>query len=166
MRVGNVLTAEARGGPAKPASMDLSKLTAHAAVALSDVLRAWASTQPSPLAVHKQVDRHAARALGESNALRLCALSNKEVARFHTSATEALTTAARLARVNTGKPLLVAFGHGAHGWGDGVAAEGVALGDERYACDVLTLREMSAHTLKVLRLRRDEIAAVLVNPIQ
>jgi glutamate-1-semialdehyde 2,1-aminomutase len=100
---------------------------------------------------------------------RLKRLSGMEEVRFHLSGTEALVAAAHLARVNTGKPLIVTFGHGAHGWMDGGAhtgsAVGVALGEERYACDVLTLREMSAATLKVVRMRGDEIAAVLVNPL-
>eukprot|EP00964_Phaeocystis_antarctica_P027584 scaffold15569_cov48-Phaeocystis_antarctica.AAC.2 len=35
----------------------------------------------------------------------------------------------------------------------------------RYACDVLTLRDLSAATLALLHLRREEIAAVVVNPL-
>ena len=35
----------------------------------------------------------------------------------------------------------------------------------RYACDVLTLRDQSAATLALLHLRREEIAAVVVNPL-
>eukprot|EP00908_Phaeocystis_cordata_P023337 Transcript_5763.p2 GENE.Transcript_5763~~Transcript_5763.p2 ORF type:complete len:396 (-),score=213.56 Transcript_5763:275-1462(-) len=92
-------------------------------------------------------------------------LAGKEVVHFHLSSAEALMAAARLARVNTGKPLLVVFGGGAHGWVDGGAAEGLALGEERYACDVLTLRDQCLATLAVLYLRREEIAAVVVNPI-
>ena len=89
-----------------------------------------------------------------------------EVVRFHLSGTEALIAAARLVRTNTGRPLLATFGSAAHGWTDGMAAEGVSLGEERYACDVINLRDMSAATLTLIRMRRDEIAAVLVNPIQ
>ena len=35
----------------------------------------------------------------------------------------------------------------------------------RYACDVLTLRDQSTATLALLYLRREEIAAVVVNPL-
>ena len=35
----------------------------------------------------------------------------------------------------------------------------------RYACDVLTLRDQSVATLALLHLRREEIAAVVVNPL-
>lgn len=89
-----------------------------------------------------------------------------ESVHFHLSGSEALQAAARLTRLNTGRPLLVTFGGGNHGWSDGVAAEGLALGEERYACNVLTLRERSAATLAVLKLRREEIAAVLISPLQ
>ena len=105
-------------------------------------------------------------ALAADNSSRLSTLSRKECVLFYLSAAEALQAAARLLRTNTGRPLLVTFGGGSHGWSDGVAASGLALGEERYACDVLTLRERSAATLAVLRLRRDEIAAVLVSPLQ
>ena len=104
--------------------------------------------------------------LASSNVAQLAALSQMEVVRFHLSGTEALIAAARLVRTNTGRPLLATFGSAAHGWTDGMAAEGVSLGEERYACDVINLRDMSAATLTLIRMRRDEIAAVLVNPIQ
>ncbi len=96
---------------------------------------------------------------------RLKSIAKLDEVRFHLSGAEALVAAARLARVNTGRPLLAAFGNGSHGWADGVSGMGVALGEERYACDVLTLREMSAATLKVVHMRREEISAVLVNPL-
>ena len=107
----------------------------------------------------------AVRALTADNIARLKSVSQKEAVAFQLSGSEALMAAARLARVNTGKPLIITFGGGAHGWGDGVAAEGLALGEERYACDVLTLTEQCETTAHVLYHRRDEIAAVIVNPL-
>ena len=108
----------------------------------------------------------AAAELSSALSERFREISGQMDVHFHPSGSAALIASARLARVNTGKPLLVTFGGGAHGWGDGVATESLSLGEERYACDVLTLKECSAATLRVLRLRREEIAAVLVNPLR
>lgn len=55
------------------------------------------------------------------NASVLCAISRKAQARFHVSGSEALNTAVLLARLNTGRPMLLVFGGNAHGWTDGVA---------------------------------------------
>jgi hypothetical protein len=55
------------------------------------------------------------------NASLLCAISRKAQARFHVSGSEALSTAVLLARLNTGRPMLLVFGGNAHGWTDGVA---------------------------------------------
>jgi len=63
-----------------------------------------------------------------------------EQVRFHLSGSAALSSAVLLARVNTGRPMLLVFGGNAHGWTDGVAQEGIALGEVRYACDVITAR--------------------------
>mmetsp|Transcript_32939 Transcript_32939/g.105036 ORF Transcript_32939/g.105036 Transcript_32939/m.105036 type:complete len:1137 (+) Transcript_32939:233-3643(+) len=100
------------------------------------------------------------------NASVLCAISRKAQARFHVSGSEALNTAVLLARLNTGRPMLLVFGGNAHGWTDGVAQEGLALGEERYACDVITARDMSSSTLRLITTRADEIAAVVLNPLQ
>ena len=121
---------------------------------------------PPPPPPHRLPASVSAAALAADNAARLRALSQKETVHFHLSGSEALQAAARLVRVNTGRPIIVTFGGGNHGWADGVAAEGLALGEERYACNVLTLRERSALTIAVLQLRREEIAAVLVSPLQ
>jgi len=103
--------------------------------------------------------------LAEANRAMLRRITRKEEVHFHLSGSEALQAAARLVRAHTGRPLLVTFGGAAPGWSDGVMAEGLALGEERYACNVLTLRERCSATLAVLRLRRDEIAGVLVSPL-
>jgi glutamate-1-semialdehyde 2,1-aminomutase len=47
-----------------------------------------------------------------------------------------------------------------------LSQEGLALGEERYACDVITARDMSSTTLRLITTRADEIAAVVLNPLQ
>ena len=106
----------------------------------------------------------AVRALTADNIARLKSVSQKEAVAFQLSGSAALMAAARLARA-TREAADHHLGGGAHGWGDGVAAEGLALGEERYACDVLTLTEQCETTAHVLYHRRDEIAAVIVNPL-
>ena len=96
--------------------------------------------------------------LARDNRERLRCISRKEELYFHLRGAEALQVAAQLLRVNTGRPLLVTFGGGAHGWSDGIASEGLALGETRYATNVLTLRARSALSLAILRMRADEIA--------
>ena len=71
--------------------------------------------------------------LAANNRGRMRALSRKDVVHFYLSGSEALQAAARLVRVNTGRPLLVTFGGCAHGWTESVPAEGLALGEERCA---------------------------------
>jgi glutamate-1-semialdehyde 2,1-aminomutase len=82
---------------------------------------------------------------------------------FHMSGTEAVMAAVRLARFNTGRPLIVCFSGAYHGWWDGVVA---GLGSERALGDCLTLKDLDPASLEVIRRRAHEIAAVLVNPVQ
>jgi glutamate-1-semialdehyde 2,1-aminomutase len=96
------------------------------------------------------------------NVRRLKALSGLDEVSFHMSGTEAVMQAARLARYHTGRSHLVRFCGAYHGWWDGVQA---GVGNPRPSADVYTLKEMDADTLRVLR-TRDDIACVLVNPIQ
>jgi glutamate-1-semialdehyde 2,1-aminomutase len=97
----------------------------------------------------------------ERNAERICRLANKEQCSFHMSGTEAIMGAVRLARFNTGRPLVCVFGGAYHGWYDGV----MQLGTTRPVNDLLVLKFGSEHSLDLLRARRCEIAAVLVNPL-
>jgi glutamate-1-semialdehyde 2,1-aminomutase len=78
------------------------------------------------------------------------------------SGTEAVMQAVRLARYHTGRSHVVRFCGAYHGWWDGVQA---GVGNPRPAHEVYTLKEMDPDTLKVLG-TRDDIACVLVNPIQ
>jgi glutamate-1-semialdehyde 2,1-aminomutase len=97
------------------------------------------------------------------NITRLKAISGLDEVSFHMSGTEAVMAAARLARFNTGRKLIVCFSGAYHGWWDGVQP---GLGSERAVDDCLTLKDMNPASLDVIRRRRREIAGVLVNPIQ
>ncbi len=96
------------------------------------------------------------------NVRRLRALSGLDEVSFHMSGTEAVMQAVRLARYHTGRSHVVRFCGAYHGWWDGVQA---GVGNPRPANEVYTLKEMDADTLRVLD-TRDDIACVLVNPIQ
>ena len=97
------------------------------------------------------------------NIARLKAISGLEEVSFHMSGTEAVMAAARLARFNTGRKLIVCFSGAYYGWWDGVQP---GLGSERALDDCLTLKDLHPASLDVIRRRRREIAGVLVNPIQ
>jgi glutamate-1-semialdehyde 2,1-aminomutase len=97
------------------------------------------------------------------NIARLRGISGLDEVSFHMSGTEAVMAAVRLARFNTGRPLIVCFSGAYHGWWDGVQP---GLGSERPVDDCLTLKDLHPASLDVIRRRADEIAAVLVNPIQ
>lgn len=97
------------------------------------------------------------------NIARLRKISGHDEVSFHMSGTEAVMCAVRVARFNTRKPLVVTFGGAYHGWWDGMQP---VAGNERLPQDVLCLKDMSALSLKVIELRRGEIAGVLVNALQ
>jgi glutamate-1-semialdehyde 2,1-aminomutase len=97
------------------------------------------------------------------NIARLREVSGLDEVSFHMSGTEAVMAAVRLARFNTGRRLIVSFSGAYHGWWDGVQP---GLGSERSLDDCLTLKDLQPASLEVIRRRRREIAAVLVNPVQ
>jgi len=97
------------------------------------------------------------------NIAHLKTISGLDEVSFHMSGTEAVMAAARLARFNTGRKLIVCFSGAYHGWWDGVQP---GLGSERALDDCLTLKDLHPASLDVIRRRRREIAGVLVNPIQ
>jgi glutamate-1-semialdehyde 2,1-aminomutase len=68
----------------------------------------------------------------------------------------------RLARYHTGRRHLVRFTGAYHGWWEDVQP---GPGNPLPPRDTYTLKDLDAHTLQVLRTRRD-IACVLVNPLQ
>jgi len=90
-------------------------------------------------------------------------LSGQQEVSFHMSGTEAVMAAIRLARFNTRRKKVVCFAGAYHGWWDGVQP---GLGSERPVDDVLTFKEMSAASLRAIRLRARDIAGIVVNPVQ
>lgn len=94
---------------------------------------------------------------------KLKAISKKEEISFHMSGTEAMMCCIRLCRFNTRRKLVVQFAGAYHGWWDGVQP---GPGSERANSDVLYLKDMSPAALRCIRIRANEIAAVLVSPLQ
>jgi glutamate-1-semialdehyde 2,1-aminomutase len=90
-------------------------------------------------------------------------ISHMDEVSFHMSGTEAVMAAVRMARFNTRRKLIVCFSGAYHGWWDGVQP---GLGSERPLDDCLTLKDVNPASLRVIRRRAKEIAAVLVNPVQ
>jgi glutamate-1-semialdehyde 2,1-aminomutase len=97
-----------------------------------------------------------------SNVQRLRTISGLDEVSFHMSGTEAVMLAVRLARHHTRRKLLVRFCGAYHGWWEDVQP---GPGNPLAPRATLTLKDMHADTLRVLRRRRD-IACVLVNPLQ
>ena len=97
------------------------------------------------------------------NVERLCRISGQEEVSFHMSGTEAVMQAVRMARYHSGKRKIVRFTGSYHGWWDDVQpGPGNPMPPSG---DTLTLNEMHANTLRVLR-NRNDIACVLINPLQ
>jgi glutamate-1-semialdehyde 2,1-aminomutase len=90
-------------------------------------------------------------------------ISRKDDVSFHMSGTEAVMCAVRLAAFNTRRHLVVVFAGAYHGWWDGVQP---GPGNERAPLDILTLKDTSPASLRVIRARAAEIACVIVNPVQ
>ena len=90
-------------------------------------------------------------------------ISHMDEVSFHMSGTEAVMAAVRMARFNTRRKLIVCFSGAYHGWWDGVQP---GLGSERPLDDCLTLKDIKPVSLAVIRRRANEIAGVLVNPVQ
>jgi len=97
------------------------------------------------------------------NIALLKSVSRLDEVSFHMSGTEAVMAAVRLARFNTRKKLIVCFAGAYHGWWDGVQP---GLGSERSIGDCLTLKDLHPASLDLIRRRAQEIAGVLVNPVQ
>ena len=96
------------------------------------------------------------------NVKRLKQISGLDEVSFHMSGTEAVMQAVRLARYHTRRTHLVRFCGAYHGWWGDVQP---GIGNPMRARETYTLEEMSDDTLRVLR-RRNNIACVLVNPLQ
>jgi glutamate-1-semialdehyde 2,1-aminomutase len=96
------------------------------------------------------------------NVRRLRAISGLDEVSFHMSGTEAVMQAVRLARYHTRRSHLVRFCGAYHGWWGDVQP---GIGNPVPARETYTLNDMSQKALRVLR-RRNDIACVLVNPLQ
>jgi glutamate-1-semialdehyde 2,1-aminomutase len=96
------------------------------------------------------------------NVRRLRQISGLDEVSFHMSGTEAVMQAVRLARYHTRRSHLVRFCGAYHGWWGDVQP---GIGNPVPAHETYTLSEMSERALRVLR-RRNDIACVLVNPLQ
>jgi glutamate-1-semialdehyde 2,1-aminomutase len=96
------------------------------------------------------------------NVARLRALSGLDEVSFHMSGTEAVMQAVRLARYHTRRARLVRFCGAYHGWWGDVQP---GAGNPTPARDTYTLKDLDEDALHVLR-TRDDIACVLVNPLQ
>jgi glutamate-1-semialdehyde 2,1-aminomutase len=90
-------------------------------------------------------------------------ISGLEEVSFHMSGTEAVMCAIRLARFNKRRRFVVTFAGAYHGWWDGMQP---GAGNERFTCDVLSLKDMSPISLNLIRARAHEIAAVIISPLQ
>jgi len=89
-------------------------------------------------------------------------ISGLDEVSFHMSGTEAVMQAVRLARYHTRRSHLVRFCGAYHGWWGDVQP---GIGNPLPAHETYTLEDISEQTLRVLR-TRDDIACVLVNPLQ
>ena len=106
----------------------------------------------------------------------ICELTGMERATFTNSGTEAVMTAIRLARARTGRTKIAIFAGSYHGHSDGTLARaqgGSALSaplapgiPPRVAEDVLVLEYGSPRALELLHAHANELAAVLVEPVQ
>jgi glutamate-1-semialdehyde 2,1-aminomutase len=96
------------------------------------------------------------------NVQRLREISGQDEVSFHMSGTEAVMQAVRLARYHTRRSHLVRFCGAYHGWWEDVQP---GIGNPVAPRHTYTLKDMDDDSLRVLR-RRDDIACVLVNPLQ
>ncbi|MGE0467909.1 MAG: aminotransferase class III-fold pyridoxal phosphate-dependent enzyme [Nitrospira sp.] len=97
------------------------------------------------------------------NIAMLKAISKLDEISFHMSGTEAVMAAVQLARFNTRRKFIVSFAGAYHGWWDGVQP---GLGSEREIKDCITLKDVNSASLDAIRRIKQDIAGVIVNPIQ
>jgi glutamate-1-semialdehyde aminotransferase/thioesterase domain-containing protein/acyl carrier protein len=133
-------------------------------------------------ALHQQLDRGVevgpqSPLAGEVAAL-LCDFSRKERVTFCNTGSEAVMAAMRLARTVTGKSKIVFFNKDYHGNFEEVLLRSTQIGNQRktqpaapgvpasFAENALVLDYGSAQALQAIREHADEIAAVLVEPVQ
>lgn len=104
----------------------------------------------------------------------LCDITGHERATFANTGSEAVMLALRLARAETGRPLVVLFGGAYHGTADTVMARPGATGALPFAPgitanqihDLVILEYGDSQSLNYVRENAERIAAVLVEPVQ
>lgn len=96
------------------------------------------------------------------NIQMLLKVFRKEEVSFHMSGTEAVMCAVQQVRFHTQRPLIAVFKGAYHGWWDGVMQ---GAGNPRFNSDCIVLKDKSPASLELLKLRANEIAGVLINPI-
>jgi glutamate-1-semialdehyde aminotransferase len=130
-------------------------------------------------ALHKKLDEGIEigpqTELAGKSARLVCELTGLDRAAFCNTGSEAVMGALRIARTATGRPLVVAFSGSYHGIFDEVivrdtktmrsvpAAPGIL---PESVHNILVLEYGSPRSLEIIRERADEIAAVLVEPVQ
>lgn len=134
-------------------------------------------------ALHEELDRGAAigpaTPLAEQVAERIHALTGAERSAFFSTGTEAIMCAVRIARAVTGRQKIVIFRGAYHGSFDGILATGWIEEDgtaqsapltdgtlQGMVDDVITLDYGDMAGLEVIRSYADDIALVLVEPVQ
>lgn len=108
----------------------------------------------------------------------ICELTRMERIAFSNTGTEAIMTAIRIARTVTGRDKIVIFSNSYHGHFDGTLGEGkiidnnlqtvpIALGTPpKLVEDILILKYGEQRSLEAIANHSQEIAAVLVEPVQ
>jgi natural product biosynthesis luciferase-like monooxygenase protein len=108
----------------------------------------------------------------------ICELTGMERVTFCNSGTEAVMGALRLARVATGRKKIAVFAGSYHGTSDGVLVAGQVVNGKPSSSpmvpgimpgmveDMLVLNYGSARSLEIIKAHLDELAAVLVEPVQ
>jgi glutamate-1-semialdehyde aminotransferase/thioesterase domain-containing protein/acyl carrier protein len=133
-------------------------------------------------ALHRQLDKGVEvgpqSPLAGEVAQLLCDFARKERATFCNTGSEAVMAAMRLARTVTGKTKIVFFNKDYHGNFDQVLVRSTVIGQQRrsqpaapgvpqgLADQAIILDYGTDEALRVLQERADEIAAVLVEPVQ
>ncbi|WP_440119536.1 aminotransferase class III-fold pyridoxal phosphate-dependent enzyme [Paenibacillus sp. QZ-Y1] len=137
---------------------------------ITDELKEEISSQPAPLGPMSNIAGQVSELIRE--------ITGCERVAFYNSGTEAIMVAIRLARAQSGRSKIALFSGSYHGTFDGVlgvadmnADDGQALPmapgiPESYLKDVLILNYNSPHSLEILDRYKNEIAAVVVEPIQ
>jgi amino acid adenylation domain-containing protein/non-ribosomal peptide synthase protein (TIGR01720 family) len=115
--------------------------------------------------------------LGGEVAELICDLTGMERVTFCNSGTEAVMTALRLACTATGRDKIVQFAMSYHGHFDGTLGEALSSDEptaipmapgvkSNMVADVLVLDYGNFHSLEMIQAHADELAAVLVEPVQ